>query len=302
MAVAIGVPQDGTVGTTAAQIRRAVAGIWQTPGIVTGCSVSGTGTQAYSVSSGVAVCRRATSDGMTIAAHEGGSTNALASNDSSMDRLDAVWVTAHDRTQGDADNLVTFGATQGTPASSPVAPAVPSGALLLAVMRLPAGATTTSSATRVAVGAQARPIGASLGVLMHKVNTETSLGGARGWKTLAEGSFAVPTRRTVRVDVVTCAKGVRSNVGTPQDGSMHVRVLVDGSYDRGMGYERQLQPNISSDSQWLIVTLDAGTHTVSLQAEDGTSGWQGAYGTPSGSNGVRWQGQVITVTDMGVAA
>lgn len=297
--VALGVANDGTTGTTAQDYRLITGSLYQNVGVLSGLGVTGTSSAAYSVAAGVAVCSRGSSDGKTIAYWPGG-TVATTANSAGNPRIDSVYITAHDLSQGDSDNLVTLGVVSGTAAATPAAPTLPTGATLLAQMKVPASATTTASASKVVGAANAVPLGASMGILLHQVNTESTVSGATGWKTLCEGALRLASKRTVRIDVVTCAKGVKKGVGTAQEGSMHVRVLIDGSYDKGMGYERQLWTSITSDSQSMVTTLAAGNHTVTLQGEDGTSGWQGAYGTPSSSSGVRWQGQVITVTDVGV--
>ncbi|MGN0056480.1 MAG: hypothetical protein ACI360_08605 [Atopobiaceae bacterium] len=294
---------SGTVtGTSPADMRAIIAALMPTTGIVTGLTVSReSNSLCYWVDSGVAVCSKGAGYGKVLAAWSGGSTPAVSANTAGNPRVDAIWIDAHDPDQGDKDNLVTLGVTEGTAAVSPTAPAIPTYATLLGHMTLPAGATSTAQAVRNDVGQRAVPVSGSMGVLLNAVNTETKVGGSVGWKEVASGFVSLPTKRLVRIDVTTCMKGKVPNVGTDTDGSCHVRVLVDGSYDKGMGYERQLRSSVTADSQYMVTTLDAGQHSVELQVEDGTSGWQGAYGQPNGSSSVRLVGQVICVTDLGAA-
>lgn len=145
---AFGVAQTSAgVGTTDTDMRKIIAAQWESTGVIDGLAVTGTTSLYYRVAAGVAVCSKGVSDGKTIAYFGGGNTSAVSANSSGNPRIDCIWVTAHDATQGDADNLVTLGVTQGTPAATPVAPTLPTYATLLAEMLLPAGATTTANAT-----------------------------------------------------------------------------------------------------------------------------------------------------------
>ena len=296
--VALGVANSGTDGTTAQDFRLIAGALWQNAGIVSGLKVSGKSSMAYDVAAGVAVCTRGASDGKTLAYWPGGSV-ATTANSGGNPRIDSIYLIAHDLSHGDADNAVAVGVAQGTPAASPVAPSIPAGATLIATMNVPAGATTTAQATMSANASPALPYGASMGVLLQQVNSDTSGTGSSTWKTLCSGTIRLPSKRLVRVDMITTCKGAVPNVGTATTGSMHVRLLVDGSYDAGMGYERILWTTYTSDSQVFYATLDAGSHSFALQGQDGTCGWTSAYGASGDS--YRWPGQQLIVTDVGVA-
>lgn len=145
---AFGVAQTSAgVGTTDTDMRKIIAAQWESTGVIDGLAVTGTTSLYYKVAAGVAVCSKGASDGKTLAYFSGGNTSAVSANSSGNPRIDCIWITAHDATQGDSDNLVTLGVTQGTPAATPVAPTLPTYATLLAEMLLPAGATTTANAT-----------------------------------------------------------------------------------------------------------------------------------------------------------
>ncbi|MDD6565952.1 MAG: hypothetical protein PUF11_04085, partial [Parafannyhessea umbonata] len=120
--VALGIRNNGSDGTTPLALRLALAALFPQSGILSGLGVKGSSSLAYSVAQGVAVCTRGAGDGSTLATVSAGSTPAVAANGAGYPRIDAVWVTAHDKDQGDADNHVTLGVTQGTAAASPARP------------------------------------------------------------------------------------------------------------------------------------------------------------------------------------
>lgn len=144
---ALGVAQSSAgVGTTDTAMRHILGAQWESTGVVDGLAVTGGTTLAYAVAAGVAVCSKGDSDGKTLAWFAGGTTPTVAANSAGNPRIDCIWITSHDLTQGDSDNLVTLGVTQGTAAATPTAPTIPTYATLLAQMRMPAGATTTANA------------------------------------------------------------------------------------------------------------------------------------------------------------
>lgn len=292
---ALGVAQSSAgVGTTDTAMRHILGAQWESTGVVDGLAVTGGTTLSYTVAAGVAVCSKGASDGKTLAWFAGGSTPTVAANSAGNPRIDAIWITSHDLTQGDADNLVTLGVTQGTAAATPTAPTIPTYATLLAQMRMPAGATTTANAVQAASIGYAIPYGASLGVLVHEVSTQNGIG-APAWTTVCSGSLTVPIARVVRIDMITSAQGVVSNVGTPTDGTMHVRLVIDGV--AVMTWERQLRADVTVETMPYVSKLTAGNHTLLLQCEDGVTGWKAYYGA---SNGMQWPGQVLIATDEGI--
>jgi hypothetical protein len=69
----------------------------------------------------------------------------IAAADVTNPRLDIVIAQIHDPAYGAGDNLWSFQVIAGTPAGSPVAPAVPNSALLLATVSVPANDTTITN-------------------------------------------------------------------------------------------------------------------------------------------------------------
>jgi len=293
--VAFGVRQtDDGVGTTDLDIRKMLASKWLNRGIVGGLEVSGGGSMSYAVAPGMAICSKGASDGFTEAYYSGGSTPPVEANASSNPRVDVVWVTSHDASQGDADNLVTVGVTSGTAAATPSAPSIPTDATELATMLLPGGATSTGSAVVMSSGPRAIPYGSSMGIIADVVYTANGVGSG-SWESLCSATFSLPYERLLRCDVITSMQGVKKGVGTPTDGTMHLRLLVDGVSK--MTWERQLAIATTVETVPYIEKMAAGTHTITLQGVDGISGWKTYYSTASGD--MMWPGQVLIVTDMG---
>ena len=291
MSVAFGVQNNGDVGTTASDLRHILASRWGSTGVVAGLSVTGSGL-AYQVAAGMAICSKGASDGMTEAWWPGGSTADVSANSSSNPRIDAVWVTSHDATQGDSDNLVAVGVTQGTPAASPAVPTIPTYATLVAAMLVPAGATSTSAASVSASGAQAVPYGASLGILVDQVDTtNTSTAIPSGYRTYAAGTFTLPTARYVDIKRVFTLASL-----TSADASVYTRVLVDGA-QVSQGEVRCYGSPALATSQYMenTIRLAAGTHTVQAQMQAGVNTARKFWSSGG------WAGQTLQVVDAGVA-
>lgn len=291
MATAYAVQQNGTVGTTAAELRKMLAYKWASTGIVGGLAVTGRSNLAYNVAAGMAICSKGASDGYTEAYYPGGQTPAVEANSGSNPRLDAVWVTSHDVTQGDEDNLVTIGVTQGTPAASPAAPQIPSYATLLALMLVPAGATKTSSATVSAKGASAIPYGSSLGVLVDKTDTANQAVLPASEYNYAAGTFTLPTRRLVDIKqtfTLLCGSAQSSAYG---------RVLIDG--EQVWQGEIHVFPSFATSQYFECSTeLEAGTHTIQAKLRRGVNGDTVKRYWSSGG----WAGQHLQVVDAGAVA
>ena len=291
MSVAFGVQNQGDVGTTASDLRHIVASRWGSTGVVAGLAVTGSGL-AYNVAAGMAICSKGASDGMTEAWWPGGSTADVSANSSSNPRIDAVWVTSHDATQGDSDNLVAVGVTQGTPAASPAVPTIPTYATLVAAMLVPAGATSTSAASVSASGAQAVPYGASLGILVDQVDTtNTSTAIPSGYRTYAAGTFTLPTARYVDIKRVFTLASL-----TSADASVYTRVLVDGA-QVSQGEVRCYGSPALATSQYMenTIRLAAGTHTGQAQMQAGVNTARKFWSSGG------WAGQTLQVVDAGVA-
>ena len=269
--VALGIRNNGADGTTPLALRLALAALFPQAGILSGLGVKGSSSLAYSVAAGVAVCTRGAGDGSTLAPVAAGSTPAVAANGTGYPRIDAVWVTAHDKDQGDADNHVTLGVTQGTAAASPARPSVPTYATVLAYMRLPAGATTTAQATVEARGDVASASGGTLGLLGEAaLNADRDISTGGSWSdfyTVAV-TVTVPSRHLVRVDYRATLSAPGSNVGWTR---VRPYLTVDGAEVKGSRrkWPAWTGPELTHSSS-CATELAAGTHTVELHlAYDG---------------------------------
>lgn len=293
MSVAFGVQNQGAVGTTAAELRKIIQYKWDSTGIVGGLAVKGNSNLTYNVAAGMAICSKGASDGFTEAFWPGGNTSAVSANTASNPRLDAVWITSHDVTQGDGDNLVAVGVTQGTAAATPAAPTIPTYATLIALMLVPAGATKASSASVSSRGAGAIPYGSSLGVLVDKTDTANQAVLPASEYVYAAGTFTLPTKRQVDIKQTytwRCQAG-------GADGSAYTSIFIDGT--QVSACEVRAEPNLAT-SQYLetSVVLEAGTHTVQGKIRRGVNGDKvQRYWSKNG-----WAGQHLQVVDAGAVA
>lgn len=257
--VAFGVRQTANgIGTTDTDIRHMLAQKWLNKGIVGGLQVSGGSTMAYNVSAGMAICSRGASDGFTEAYWSGGATPTVEANSSSNPRIDVVWITAHDMSQGDTDNLVTIGVTKGTAAASPSAPTIPTYATEVARMLLPGGSTTTKNATVNASRPFSIPYGASLGILadIRDKTSEVVSVENPSWKTRASATVVLSSDRMLEVSYARTA----TTHDFSKVGSIVVDIVIDGV--------SLATSEIAFSGAWEtkefreIIKVDAGTHTI----------------------------------------
>ena len=288
--------EDGT-GCTDVAMRKIMGALYPGRGIVSGLAVTGGATAAYSVAPGVAVCSKGEGDGNTLAYCEGG-TVACSANAGSYPRRDVVWVTSHDLTQGDPDNLVTLGVTEGTPAAAPVDPEAPSYATPLAVMEIPAGAADTSQAAVVSTGGYAIPYGACTGLLVKRRYITNANVNISKQKTLMSQYFDLPTDRTVTFKCGTCMtprdRDTSSTSSSKGEARVNVYVYLDGE---------QVAWLSNYCDEWatmrvaeVTVTVPAGRHLARMDVKAGTD-WTTArfWYSANGS----YPGQSFQAFDMG---
>lgn len=301
---AFGVRQTSAgVGCTDAMLRSVIAACYPYPGIMEGFEVAGGNSLSYTVGAGVAVCSKGAADGNTLAPWEGGSVSTTA-NSASNPRIDVVWVTSHDVTQGDSDNLVTLGVTQGTAAASPVEPSIPSYATRVCAMLMPAGATTTASATLYGSRAYAVPYGGSSGLLASTVNTktETISNDTATTYNMCSTTFTVPTKRLVEFDFNSATNSVNQGCSW----GIYAFVL-DGEELPNSTVEFLADTVVTRDCPAHYITeVEEGTHTVHLKigkmSNAGQSSNSGAprflYG--NAATGRNYKGRTLNVWDRGV--
>lgn len=85
--------------------------------------------------------------GALLIQNDGNVDVPLAAAPSANSRIDVVYVKQNEKRSpmSDSSDVPTFGVVKGTAAATPVAPAVPAGALALAQVRLPAGVSNTAA-------------------------------------------------------------------------------------------------------------------------------------------------------------
>lgn len=272
---ALGIMQDSSgAGLDPLTHRRIISAMWGNAGVVSGLEVTGGTGLSYSVAPGVAVCSRAESDGKVELYFEGGSAGPVSAGDPSNPRIDCVWVKANDAQQGDADNRVHVGVTQGAASPSPSAPELPAGATLLASMRMPAGAQSTASATPASNTAYAIPYGASLGLLAEAVDARDYVkDNDNSYSQAANVQFTVPTDRLVELECRICVGACKPDGSLGGDwlqysvGSFYVKCSASDDPNKNVdGGSMQVTCFRSNTIYELrpIVKVPAGTHSAYL--------------------------------------
>lgn len=290
------------VGCTDIAMRKIFQALYPNKGIISGLKVTGQSALSYKITSGVAVCSKGSSDGNTLAYYEGG-TVATTANTASNPRIDVIWITSHDVTQGDSDNLVTIGVTKGTAAASPTEPSIPSYATKLAAMKMPANATTTASATAYGSASQSIPYGGAAGLLSNSSVTYTGNWGSKNTEQeLHHFSFSLASKRVIQVGI-TMTAGAVGGVYADGDASVYCIVKDKGSSASSKGTvldtrELRLRAKGNAVSQYYMFTceLAAGKHYLTLSYRpNACTNMYFYYGDDA------YPGQRMDIVDLGVA-
>lgn len=149
--------RKGSTGTQPVDARKALAGLLAPAstlgarqGILAGpgdpLRVTGTAGWTYQVAAGPLVTSRSAADGAVLWGNDGAAdTPAVAAAPASGARYDLIWMRHQDPDAGESDTP-EIGVTSGAASGTPVRPAVPAGAVVLAEALVSAGATSTSHA------------------------------------------------------------------------------------------------------------------------------------------------------------
>lgn len=285
--------------------RRIIQARWANPGVISGLSVTGGSGLTYGVAAGNAVLSRSASDGYTEAYWEGGQTPAVSAGDPSNPRIDTIWLKACDAQQGDPDNRVHVGVTQGTPSSSPVAPSAPSGCLAVARMLVPAGATSTAGAQQTSAREFAVPFGASLGLLGEYHDTADAEETLSAYQTAIRYQVQVtlPTDRLVELETVCCAFSSGKG-GAISDSFLYLSFAMDGQYLANAGGETRLDTLCAQTVRRShVVAATRGTHSFGAVYSYSNSRPHYRYGAYSdgGSRDRSFPGRIFRVWDRGVS-
>ncbi|RBQ00072.1 hypothetical protein [Bifidobacterium xylocopae] len=299
MVTALGVARDEHgVGMDALTHRRILGAYWENLGVVSGLEVSGAAGLRYQASAGVAVCSTGGSDGSVEAYWPGGVTvEAVRAGDGAYPRIDLVYLLA----DTSAGGQVSLHVAQGVPAASPSPPALPAGGLRLRDLSVPAGASSTQSATPVGSVDYAIPYGASLGRLgiyedkrsLDAVGTEV-----RRWYPEYDTAFYVPTDRLIELvydtDVICRGGSWLSWASTFQ---------LDGQDVPNSSMETEASSRVSAHQHnSRILEVSQGNHVA--RVKHGMAAGEGHpyfhYGMQP-ENGLTYPGRTLQVWDRGPA-
>lgn len=117
------------------------------------------------------VTSKGTADGVAIFTNDGTVNVPITAAPASNSRIDVIYVKHNDNTTGDANSTPIFAAVAGVAAASPTKPAIPTGALELATLRVYAGTTAANGGANV---------------LTNTYAMTTSRGGIVPFRTLAD--------------------------------------------------------------------------------------------------------------------
>lgn len=113
-------------------------------GAATPSAVGTLGTMNVAIFANEYVVSKGKADGVVVLTNDGTVNVAIAAAPGSNSRIDVIYVKHNDNTTGDANSLPIFGAVTGTAAASPTKPALPTGALELATLRVYTGTSATN--------------------------------------------------------------------------------------------------------------------------------------------------------------
>lgn len=132
------------------------------------------------------VASRNVGDGAVVFTNDGTTAVTIPAAPGSNSRLDVIWARHQDDTAGDVAGLASpiFGVTSGSAAASPTEPAIPTGAVKLAVLRIYAGTTATNGGANTLTQAF-QMTAASGGEVPFRTKAELDL-----WTTAQQGQKA----------------------------------------------------------------------------------------------------------------
>jgi hypothetical protein len=286
-----------TSGTTSADVRK-VWGALYTPGIVSGCTITRSGSaMTYTVSSGVVAISPAS--GEVIMAPVQGAPVPTTQAPSTGTRVDVVYATQRQPSSGDSNVALTVVSFDSE--ASVVAPAA---SQELARFLVSAGQTNTNAATQIGNVKFSIPYGGSLGILHYWQNKyDGDL--TNGFLREGYGTFNLPTDRLVRY-TYSAVLSARNASGFDNSKYVEYGYLFNSNRIGGAG-DFVLHTTPGLHQAWATyqfestIILPAGSNTVSMA---GTrivgpgSAWQ-HYGADSVGYGRR--GGEFTVEDLGPA-
>lgn len=297
---ALGINRFDGQGTMPIDMRTIIDAMYQTTGVLKGLDVTGTGGLAYAVGAGVAVCQRFSGDGKTLAPYHGGQTPQVDTGDPSASRVDAIWIIAHNQQeQGDSDNLVTVGVTQGTPSVNPQPPQIPAGALTLATYLMPAGATSTKSATMRSNHLEAIPTSGGLGLIGQAWDNTDHNGPGKPHvsHTGLDINIHVPMNRTVLL-FYKCA--ISSAGGDKITTEYHTAFQLDGKDIPFSTDNHDAGGTWRTSYSMMPAVIPEGRHHLNIRSWLGNGSYP-VFHASHGGEDAGWVGELFQIYDMGQA-
>lgn len=117
--------------------------------------VTALATMNVAVAAAEFVTTKGKADGVAIFTNDGTVNVAIGAAPASNSRIDVIYVKHNDNTTGDANSNPIFGVQAGVAAASPTKPAIPTGALELATLRVYAGTTAANGGSNTLVNTYA---------------------------------------------------------------------------------------------------------------------------------------------------
>lgn len=183
-----------TSGTEAADVRK-VWGALYTPGVISGCLITRSGSaMTYTISSGVAAIK--VSDGQVIMSPVQGNTFTATAAPGSGTRVDVAFV--EQRFPAAGDSTVAF---RVLPFANEAAIVLPPNSLEVGRFVVSAGQTNTNAAVKIGEVNYSIPYGASLGVLHQWTNQYHGPLWTGGIERQGHGTINLPTDRRLRFSI-----------------------------------------------------------------------------------------------------
>lgn len=286
-----------TSGTTSADVRK-VWGALYTPGIISGCKITRSGSaMTYTVSTGVVAI--SPTIGETIMAPVQGASVTAAAAPGTGTRVDVVYATQRQPASGDSNvalSVVSF--------ANAAAVVAPSASLELGRFLVSAGQTNTNAATQIGDVIYSIPYGGTLGIIhywQNKYDGDLTNGLLRE----GYGTYDLPTDRLLRYSYRTVLSA-RNASGFDNSKYCEYGFLFNSDRIGGSG-DFVLHTTPGLHQAWAtyqfesLIVLPAGKNTFSMAGTrivgPGTA-WQ-HYGT--GGDGYGRRGGEFMVEDLGPA-
>ena len=286
MAVGFGIPNDAQgSGTTPDDIQAITAAQYPTPGILSGCEVTGTSTMAWKVGAGAVVVHL--SPGRAVLVPVQAQTLNTQPPPATGSREEYIYV-KQNAVPGDGNNAAVVA----------VGPSLPTNAVMLSRRTITASTRSTSAAPETGNPIYSQHVSGSAGMLHYNYYMENTPRD-EGVFTRGMGEFYVPTDRWIGVSISSTVLASMPNgqpAGPTDRGSIVYKVYMDGT----LLYRRERAIDFIANTEYVnrYVTVKPGLHRIhyTVQRKVSNLKWQVIGGGEWG-----FAGDQIAVTDVGVA-